>query len=341
MENERYAGVVQVYFDMGFLKDAVEQSLSMGDVELAKHMIKKIHRGTKGIQAGDTGYATRHDLWQLVIKYVSERHDGAKAALNLIDESGGDVNVSHVLPYLGKEVSIFEFKDELLSNVNRFGSLMGHVHSEIASSKQEMEQLKEELRHECAQSQTVDLSRKCAGCSQPVLSRRCVVFRGCGHAFHLACLHQGAKNVGFAKDVLRTSHSEYADGHMQPPAEFVLDEEERQLVLHSNGLKGNTYMTPTGTVAATSGTSIAESIEGGAVSFGNSRRKRALSAFYGQGRSDEEPSASCYLCDHQSVDSLLLSPLGMTVFHTTPAGGGGGVDDGPALTLLETVDLSL
>eukprot|EP00658_Telonema_sp_P-2_P038420 TRINITY_DN27576_c0_g2_i8.p1 TRINITY_DN27576_c0_g2~~TRINITY_DN27576_c0_g2_i8.p1 ORF type:complete len:1099 (+),score=173.71 TRINITY_DN27576_c0_g2_i8:169-3465(+) len=340
IEHERYAGVVQVYFDMGFLKDAVEQSLTMGDVELAKHMIKKIHRGTKGIQGGDTGYATRHDLWQLVIKYVSERHDGAKAALNLIDESGGDVNVSHVLPYLGKEVSIFEFKDELLSNVNRFGTLMGHVHSEITSSKQEMEQLKEELRHECAQSQTVDLSRKCAGCSQPVLSRRCVVFRGCGHAFHLACLHQGAKNVGFAKDVLRTSHSEYADGHMQPPAEFVLDEEERQLVLHSNGLKGNTYMTPTGTVAATSGTSIADSIEGGAVSFGNSRRKRALSAFYGQGRSDEEPSASCYLCDHQSVDSLLLSPLGMTVFHTTPAGGGGG-DDGPALTLLDTVDLSL
>lgn len=358
MANERFTAALQILFSLGYLHESVEQALLLRDVGLAVAFIKKIRRGTVGVGVGENGRSIRRELWKKVIAFVAEdKVSGAQFALNLIAESKGDVNVSHVLPFLSDEVNVSAFKTELDENVRIFGNDLQTLQASIAQSERETEALKAEQRYESSLLFKIDQKALCAGCGQLVLSRRnAVFFRRCRHAFHATCYKRGCINVGVAKQLLDLSQIGYVEGHMHPPCEPDLipmsnhrsSNTHRSLQLLGNGteeIQALTYSLPAASAACPNA-----GIQQGFFPAHDAHEKKATNSLLSTtefrravesarellegGATDtinnpiddaaEEyvaPSkdCTCYLCDPSSAHVLLEAPLILPI--TTTAKG--------------------
>ena len=225
MANGRPAAALQILFALGFVDDAIDQSLLLRDVASAVTFIKKMRRGG----GGESGRTRRRELWRRVVAFVAEEDKvgGAQSALNLIAESNGDINVSHVLPLLSDDVIVSTFTNELDRNVRVFGSELQSLQSLITQSERETEALKAEHRAEASRRVVFDQTARCAACGQQVLTdHHPVFFRRCRHVFHASCLRKGTMSVAVGRQLLGLggvagdeSSITYAAGHMRPPQE--------------------------------------------------------------------------------------------------------------------------
>ena len=189
LAHNRMLGCIHLYYRLGHVQQAVNLALRERQDGLAKDLIKRLDRNQEQLLAGEDVARLRQTLWTMVIKHVAPRQDGGpRNALLVAGESGGDVNVSHVLPELSDDVMICEFKTELLLNVQQFGMLMKAVREDITMANKDAEMLRSDLALERAKDVKCNASKKCDACAQIIANRAAMVFfRGCGHCFHSSC----------------------------------------------------------------------------------------------------------------------------------------------------------
>lgn len=198
---DRPVAVVYITFALGHLHEAIRMALDHGEVSRAKALVELVHDGTAGTK--EQGAAmVRQELWKMIVKHVATQQFGPKNALLLINESKNDVNVSHVIPHLSDDVMLSEFKTELLENVSDFGRLMKEVREGIERSKADVELLRGDLTDALRGAVKVNTAKRCDHCQGSIWSSGrgdAVVFRGCAHAFHQACLRERWASVELTK----------------------------------------------------------------------------------------------------------------------------------------------
>lgn len=193
---DRIVGQIHIHFALGNLTQAIDLCLLSRDEARAKQLVKSVKPGMPGVSSdSNSALQQRVSLWQRIVAHVASQRFGARNALNLIAESNGDVNVSHVIPHLSGDIIFSEFEHELLQNVKDFHLLMKRMGDDIERARESVEMLRGDVQRETGRVVALPVAKVCSVCHQLLLaegrdgpSAQIVVFRSCSHGFHSDCL---------------------------------------------------------------------------------------------------------------------------------------------------------
>jgi hypothetical protein len=230
----RLHALAELYFQLGDVPSAVQTALHRipnRGVEIAKQFIHRVNRDLsifEGVEdPKNEARLLRVSMWRDVIAFVAKREGGSRNALLLLSESNDEVNVSDVLPHFSDDVMMLEFREELAENVKKFQQLMTEMETDISKANKCANDLRGD--YEKARSDTVRIpaSKKCDACGQPALSRTMVIFRTCGHVFHVRCYSATAVEADFSRECCLCSIASLTGGVTMPLATSALSAELR------------------------------------------------------------------------------------------------------------------
>lgn len=195
--------IVKLLTIMGAYEEAIEQSLSVNDVELAKQTAERIQNILNDQEHGqDNSHHYNQELvkrlWLRIAKYVIKNiYSDNKTSMNCsfdISMATSIMNdcpllkIEDILPYFPEYLTIDHFKVAICQSLKEYNQHIESLREDMKLATESAQQIREEITKVRNRFTIVDSTDPCHLCLFPAVEEHFYSFPSCGHLFHHKCL---------------------------------------------------------------------------------------------------------------------------------------------------------
>ncbi|KAF7495968.1 Vacuolar protein sorting-associated protein 18 -like protein [Sarcoptes scabiei] len=191
--------LVTLLITIGAYEEAIEQTLALDNVQLAKQTAEKIKN-----KLNSQNHYEHHNqdlvkrLWLKIAKYVinsiCSKNDEKTAtefdismATNILDECSL-LKIEDILPYFPEYLTIDHCKSAICQSLEEYNSNIEQLREDMKLATESAEQIRAEIFKTRDRFVLIDSSKPCNICSFPGVQEHFYSFPSCGHLFHHKCL---------------------------------------------------------------------------------------------------------------------------------------------------------
>lgn len=190
ISHNKYHSAVLLYAEMKLFEQALDLALAHDLVPLAEFILSKFDNNddkqASSIKYENVHYIIKRKLRLKYGKYLIDKDSDLKETLRQ-----SSLQLKDVLMLLPDEVSVNNFKDEIVESLNGYNANINQLSLEMKESLAIATSLKQELR-DFNKGKTVAIiepGEPCAACGELLVkSASLVYFTNCHHGFHRGCI---------------------------------------------------------------------------------------------------------------------------------------------------------
>lgn len=157
---------------------AIDQALSVEDVDLAVTVASRPQNTTRKSK----------ELWLKIATYLIKKESDTKAALRLLRDSEGMIQIEDLLPLLPDFTEIDSFKEEICRTLEESSAKIDHLKSEMNELSESAESISKELEGMKKRGYTASTLQRCDYCGEGLFARQQLYLFPCSHGYHADCL---------------------------------------------------------------------------------------------------------------------------------------------------------
>lgn len=175
-EKGKTEACVRLYSSIGLYEDAVELSLSVGEITLARECADKPEDGEM-----------KKKMWLKIAKHVIQQQN-VKEAINFLSYTD-KIKLEDILPYFPDFVLIDDFREEICKSLEEYKNEIEELKTEMKDATENAELIRNDIKELKHRYGYIPANAKCNGanCFKNILAKEFYLFP-CQHMFHVDCL---------------------------------------------------------------------------------------------------------------------------------------------------------
>uniref|UniRef100_A0A6B2KX76 Uncharacterized protein n=1 Tax=Arcella intermedia TaxID=1963864 RepID=A0A6B2KX76_9EUKA len=203
-EHNKMQASVIILSKMKLYKEALEQALLVGNIEMAKSIADK-PQSDPNIPSDEDKDELRKNLWLIIARHVVEKDKNIKKAMEYLKDTDL-LKIEDVLPFFPDFELIDDFKDAIIAALQEYNRHLDSLKNEMKETTKSAELIREDIKSLRNNFVHIEANDKCELCKFPILSNSFYLFP-CGHTFHCHCLQDEMKKHLSSELKLQLEHS--------------------------------------------------------------------------------------------------------------------------------------